>query len=165
MVLPDLLRHDLKVVFCGTAAGDKSAVRKAYYAGPSNSFYPTLYACGFTESLLLPEQFHNLLMYGIGLTDLAKFTQGVDSKIRGGDYDVASFVKKIEHAQPRYVCFNGKEAAMRFLGLKKTSAVNYGLHTAVIGKTTVFVAPSTSGSARGSWDERYWYELAKIVNQ
>lgn len=165
MILPDVLSNGLKVVFCGTAAGDKSAERKPYYAGSGNQFYPTLYACGFTKSLLRPEQFSELLHCKIGLTDLAKYTHGVDSKIRSEDYDVASFIRKIEQFQPRYICFNGKEAAIRFLGLKKTSAVNYGLHTSVIGKTKVFVAPSTSGSARGSWDESYWYELAKIVNQ
>lgn len=163
MILPDILQHQLKVVFCGTAAGDKSAEREAYYAGPGNSFYPTLYACGFTSLLLRPEQFPELPKYGIGLTDLAKYTHGSDRKIRSEDYDVASFIKKIEQFQPRYICFNGKEAGIRFLGLKKTSAVDYGLHTAVIGKTKVFIAPSTSGSARGSWDESYWHDLKTLV--
>jgi len=40
MILPDLLASNLKIVFCGSAAGTKSAENKAYYAGPGNRFYP-----------------------------------------------------------------------------------------------------------------------------
>ena len=42
MILPDLLKDNLKIVFCGTAAGNKSAERKAYYAVAGNLFYPAL---------------------------------------------------------------------------------------------------------------------------
>ena len=49
MVLPDLIADDLDVVFRGTAAGTASAVKGAYYAGPGNVFWPTLYAIGLTR--------------------------------------------------------------------------------------------------------------------
>jgi len=32
-----------------------------------------------------------------------------------------------------------------------------------IGNTKLFVAPSTSGSANGFWDESYWFMLKKII--
>lgn len=51
-VLPDVIDHDLSVVFCGTAAGNESARRRAYYAGPGNAFWPTLFKVGLT-----PRQF------------------------------------------------------------------------------------------------------------
>ena len=76
MILPDLLDHNLDIVFCGTAAGDISASRKSYYAAPGNQFYPTLWNCGFTSRLLLPEEFNKLTSYRIGLTDLAKLAHG-----------------------------------------------------------------------------------------
>ena len=41
--LPDILQPNLKVVFCGTAAGDASAKKRAYYAGPGNRFWKTLH--------------------------------------------------------------------------------------------------------------------------
>jgi TDG/mug DNA glycosylase family protein len=71
MILPDLLKANLSVVFCGTAAGSKSAERKAYYAGAGNLFYPTLESCGFTPRILKPQEFSELLNCQIGLTDLA----------------------------------------------------------------------------------------------
>ena len=40
MILKDLLQPNLDIVFCGTAAGEVSARKAAYYAGPGNQFYP-----------------------------------------------------------------------------------------------------------------------------
>jgi len=47
--LPDLLRPNLDVVFVGTAAGRYSAALGAYYARPSNLFWPTLHKVGLTS--------------------------------------------------------------------------------------------------------------------
>ena len=51
-VLPDLLRPGLAVVFCGTAAGNASAARSAYYAHPQNKFWRILYDIRLTPRLL-----------------------------------------------------------------------------------------------------------------
>jgi TDG/mug DNA glycosylase family protein len=32
-----------------------------------------------------------------------------------------------------------------------------------IGRTEVFVLPSTSGAARGYWNDSYWHDLAKVA--
>ena len=163
MKLPDLLTDDLDVVFCGTAAGDKSAELKAYYAGTGNQFYTILNSVGFTPIKLKPHQFPELLNYKIGLTDIAKFAQGVDAKLKSTDYDVKGFKEKIIKYQPKYLCFNGKEAAKEFYGLKKTKYIYYGLQKDTIYNTKIFVAPSTSGSARAFWDENVWRELFKLL--
>ncbi|HLP37050.1 mismatch-specific DNA-glycosylase [Lacibacter sp.] len=163
MKLPDLLIEDLDVVFCGTAAGDKSAELKAYYAGPGNQFYSIINSVGFTPIKLLPSQFPDLLNYRIGLTDIAKFAQGVDAKLKSSDFDVMGFKEKIIKYQPKYVCFNGKEAARVFYSLKQTKNIKYGIQTDIIKKTKLFVAPSTSGSARGYWDENVWKELFELL--
>ena len=39
VILPDVLQPDLKVVFCGTAAGTQSAQAGTYYAGRGNYFW------------------------------------------------------------------------------------------------------------------------------
>jgi double-stranded uracil-DNA glycosylase len=165
MKLPDLLIEDLEVVFCGTAAGDKSAEMKAYYAGPGNQFYSILNSVGFTPIKLLPNQFPNLLNYKIGLTDIAKFAQGVDAKLKSTDFDVKGFKEKIIKYQPKYVCFNGKEAAKEFYGLRKTKNIKYGIQPEKLLDTKLFVAPSTSGSARKYWDENLWIELFGLLKK
>lgn len=50
-MLPDLLINDLKIVFCGTAVGNKSFLRRAYYAGSGNKFYKILYRIGLTPTM------------------------------------------------------------------------------------------------------------------
>lgn len=163
MKLPDLLIENLDVVFCGTAAGDKSAELKAYYAGPGNQFYSILNSVGFTPIKLQPNQFTDLLNYKIGLTDIAKFAQGVDAKLKHTNFDVIGFKAKIIRYQPKYVCFNGKKAAKEYYGLKNTATIKYGIQTATINNTKLFVAPSTSGSARRYWDEKVWKEFFKLL--
>lgn len=161
-MLPDVLRPNLKVVFCGTAVGDKSAMKKAYYAGPGNKFWPIIYRVGLTPLQLKPEDYKKLLDYRIGLTDLAKGVSGVDNKLKKSNFDTAILKNKILDCCPKLLCFNGKRAAQEFLGTKE---VEYGLQNLKIGNTLVFVAPSTSGAASGYWEDSYYYQLAKIVSE
>jgi TDG/mug DNA glycosylase family protein len=158
-MLPDVLQPNLRIVFCGTAAGTKSAAVSAYYAGPGNKFWRTLYEIGITPTQLLPREYATLPNYRAGLTDLIKGKAGGDSAMVGKDFDVSSFKAKIEHYQPAIVCFNGKKAAQTYLDTKK---VDYGLVGQSIGTTKLFVAPSTSGAANGYWDEAYWHALGKL---
>jgi TDG/mug DNA glycosylase family protein len=158
-VLPDVLQEGLKVVFCGTAVGDKSAQRGAYYAGPGNQFWEVLYRIGLTPRRLSPPEYPQLIVYGVGLTDLAKTKSGTDNKIGKGDFDVQLFSEKIRHYHPKAIAFNGKRAAETFLDRK----VEYGKQNEKIGDVAIFVLPSTSGAARGFWDESYWRELAEFI--
>lgn len=163
MILPDLLRDKLSVVFCGTAPGNKSAERQAYYAGAGNLFYPTLAACEFTPRILKPHEYTELLTYNIGLTDLAKLTFGMDIDLKTNDFDVKSFIEKIETHKPKLICFNGKEAAKVFFGYKTTKMIEYGLQNAFIGSTKIYVAPSTSLQAIAYWDEGIWQSIKEHI--
>jgi TDG/mug DNA glycosylase family protein len=163
MILPDLLANKLDLVFCGTAAGNKSAERKSYYAVAGNLFYVTLASCGFTPRILKPQEFPELLNYGIGLTDLAKYHFGMDKDLKTEYFDTKSFENKILMFQPKVVCFNGKEAAKVYFNLKNTKEVNYGLQGQNIGNTILFVAPSTSLQAIAYWNETIWQELRNVT--
>jgi double-stranded uracil-DNA glycosylase len=162
MVLKDVLERGMKVVFCGTAVGDQSARKGAYYAGHGNQFWNILAETGLTPQLLLPEQYPYLVKYRIGLTDLVKKREGRDTVLTAHDFDVESFKAKIEIFAPMAVGFNGKRAAEVFFGRK---SVGYGRHNQRIWETTLFVLPSTSGAARGYWDPDYWRELARFVSK
>lgn len=159
-MLPDVLEAGLKVVFCGTAVGDQSARRGAYYAGPGNQFWEILADTGLTPFRLRPEQYPTLIKYRIGLTDLVKGRSGRDANLSAHDFAVASFKMKIEKLAPKSVGFNGKKAAEEFLDRK---GIEYGRQKDGIGPTAIFVLPSTSGAARGFWDPTYWRELANFV--
>lgn len=165
-MLPDLLKQNLKVVFCGTAAGNVSAMRQAYYAGPGNQFYTILNKTGITDRLLNPVEYPGLVKFGVGLTDIVKVQAGMDSYLNHSSFDVDSFNKKITKYQPKIVAFNGKKSAAWALGHKgRTGRIEYGRSTTKIGKSIVFVMPSTSGAARGFWDEKYWFDLASEIKK
>lgn len=159
-VLPDLLQKNLKVVFCGTAPGHKSAEAGAYYADPTNAFWKILFNIGLTSRLLSPNEFRLLPEFGIGLTDLAKFVSGNDVNLKKKHFHVDAFEAKIMECQPRVLAFNGKRGTSEYL---RTKQVKFGPQSNVLGATKIFVLPSTSGSANGSRDERYWRELAEFV--
>jgi TDG/mug DNA glycosylase family protein len=155
-LLPDVIGFDLRVVFCGTAAGDASARASAYYAGPGNAFWPVLHEVGLKSTRLSPSDYARLLEYGIGLTDVCKRRSGSDRAIGREDFDVPTVVSLIEQFQPRILAFNGKRAAQLVLG----HTVVYGPQTERLAATRLFVLPSTSGAARGFWDVRRWQQLA-----
>jgi TDG/mug DNA glycosylase family protein len=160
-ILADVLAQGLSVVFCGTAPSDVSARLGAYYANPSNRFWPTLHAVGLLPVPLAPRDFARLLDYGLGLTDLAKYAQGVDSALRPEDFDVAALWAKIDHYQPRWLAFTSKKAAAVALGLT-TSRVAYGPQAMTRGATRLFVLPSPSAQAQVYWDIQYWHLLARL---
>jgi len=155
-ILPDLLAPGLRIVFCGTAAGDVSALLRAPYAGPGNRFWWVLHEVGLTERVLRPVDFRELLDFGIGLTDVAKHAIGRDNRLVRADFDAASVVEKAERFAPRVLAFVGKRAAQEVCG----GPVGYGHGDRAIGSSEVWVLPSTSGAARGFWDIGPWRDLA-----
>ena len=166
MILPDVLETGLKVVFCGSAVGKVSAQRGAYYAHPGNQFWRVLHRVGLTPRRLRPQEYPTLPTYGIGLTDIVKSVSGSDSEIpaeelasgRGG----VDLRAKVHRFQPLALAFNGKKAAMLFLDKR---SVDYGRQPDRVGASEIFVLPSTSGAARGFWDESCWEELAQFVGR
>ena len=160
-ILPDVLQPGLKLVFCGTAAGKRSAAERAYYAHPGNLFWRALFEAGLTPRQLTPAEFPLLPQYGIGLTDLAKRHSGNDNELPRDAFDVPALLAKIERYQPNLLAFTSKYAARAALG----HPANYGLQHETLGNTQLFVLPSPSGQARGHWDLTHWQMLADYVRK
>jgi TDG/mug DNA glycosylase family protein len=158
-ILPDRLKPGLRLIICGTAVGTASAKKKAYYAGPGNKFWSTLYAIGLTTRELRPEEYVLLCREGIGLTDLAKGVFGTDADLPSSCFDPPRLRRKIEELQPHALAFNGKRSAAKFFGVA-THALRYGLQSERIGQTLLHVLPSTSSTANGHWSLDPWRALA-----
>lgn len=158
-ILPDVLTTGLRLVFCGTAPSDVSAREGAYYANPSNKFWPTLYTAGFVPQHMHPQQFRQVTQYGIGLTDLVKFAQGVDAVLKHDDFDVAALQQKIQRYQPTMLAFTSKKAASVYFGTT-TGRIQYGPQPDHPGPTRFWVLTSPSGAAIRYWDMSYWVALA-----
>ena len=159
-MLDDILKEGLKLVVCGTAAGTKSAKLKQYYAGLGNKFWRTIFELALTPRQLSPGEAEVLLDFGIGLTDLVKGQSGADSTLDFKQAGPTALRQKVLALQPTVLCFNGKRAAQEFF---RTNAISYGEQPEHIGKTALYVAPSTSGAANGFWDLSYWRDVAESV--
>lgn len=168
-ILKDILRPNLSLVICGTSAGKRSAEVGSYYAGTNNLFWKILRETKLTndEKPVASHNCEDLLSYGIGLTDIAKKVSGVDAGISEKDYDIEDFIAKMNLFKPKIVCFNGKRAAAIFLSWHfkrkvKSSHIKYGLYPIQDSMFEIFIAPSTSGSARRYWEPEYWNKLAEL---
>lgn len=161
-LLPDILAPNLKIVFCGTAAGSRSAKVGAYYAGRGNKFWSTLHRIGLTPDVIPLASQRDVLQFGIGLTDLVKDQSGMDRTIRFAG-DLSSQLRiTIRQWRPKIICFNGKRAASLVLNQRQPT---FGAQADTIDGAIVFVAPSTSGAANAYWDESYWHQLVRLANE
>lgn len=160
MILPDVLAPNLRVVFCGTAAGHASARRAYYYAGRGNKFWPTLHITGLTPFELAPPEFPSLLEHGIGLTDLCKTHSGSDVEVGRARFDIKGLTTRIETNSPRVLAFNGVNAGRAVLG----SLDGYGPQTTSFAHVETWVLPSTSGAANKYWDLSWWQKLQQCLD-
>ena len=161
-VLPDLIKPGLRIVFCGTAAGNVSAARGAYYAHPQNRFWSTLHAFGLTPRQLKPEDYSELPRWGLGLTDIAKHVSGMDRKLPSGALGreaCAALEAKIIATEPEWLAFTSLNAGRHCLG----RAAGFGEQPERIGRTRLWLLPSPSPTAGWNWErnQHWWRMLAE----
>jgi TDG/mug DNA glycosylase family protein len=163
-VLPDHLRPGLKLVFCGTAAGRQSALQQAYYAHRQNKFWKTLYEVGLTPSLFLPHDYETLWDLGIGLTDIAKYSFGMDHQLPKdalGPEAVAALEARIRKVHPALLAFTSLNGGRKAMGPGAAA----GEQSERLGETRVFILPSPSPLAANHWDIAPWHALARAFKE
>jgi TDG/mug DNA glycosylase family protein len=148
--LPDQLQPHLRLVFVGTAAGQRSAETGHYYAHPGNRFWRS--------------EFPALLSLGIGFTDVCKLGSGMDHQALAFPVDIAAFREKMQRYRPNTIAFTSKKAASLFYG-RPTKAIALGRQPPQQNFPVVFVLASPSGAASGSWSVQPWQELADSISQ
>jgi double-stranded uracil-DNA glycosylase len=160
-VLHDVLAPQLQLVLCGTAASTVSARASAYYANPQNKFWRILHETGLTPMQLQPHQFRDLLRVRIGLTDLVKTHSGMDHQVRSGfgEDARARLRASILKYAPKFLAFTSKAAGQNFLGGKR----DHGEQSEMLAATRIWILPSTSGAANGSWRPEIWHAFADRV--
>jgi TDG/mug DNA glycosylase family protein len=161
-VLQDLLDQSLRVVLCGTAASTVSALAGAYYANKQNKFWKILHETQLTPELLQPDQYRELLKHRIGLTDFVKTHSGMDHQLPLSELRERARVRlrmSIERYRPKFLAFTSKAAGQNFLGGKR----DYGEQIEMIADTRIWILPSTSGAANGSWRPEIWHRFAAQV--
>jgi TDG/mug DNA glycosylase family protein len=144
------------------AASTVSALAGAYYANKQNKFWRILHETGLTPEQLSPPQYRDLLKYRIGLTDFVKTHSGMDHQLPLAELRASARVRlraAIAGCRPQFLAFTSKAAGQNFLGGKR----DYGEQTEMIGDTRIWILPSTSGAANGSWRPEVWHRFADEV--
>ena len=158
-----MLAPGLDVVFCGINPGFHSDARAAHFANPRNDFWRLLHAAAFTPQLVDPADQHDVLRYGIGITNAAHRTTRGSSDLRKGDFaDSAARLERLaDELRPRAIGFVGKEAYRGPFGGRP----EHGLQERRLAETLLFVLPSTSpANAAVPWDERLeWFSALRVL--
>ena len=163
-VLPERLKPGLRLVFCGTAAGRLSALTGTYYAHPQNKFWRTLFEVGLTPRRFAPGDYPALWDLGIGLTDIAKFSYGMDHQLPRhslGPKAVKALRDRIGKIAPQHLAFTSLTGGRAVMGKKAVC----GEKAEKIGGTRVWILPSPSPLADNHWDIAPWQDLARAVGR
>jgi len=134
----------------------------AYYANRQNKFWRILHETGLTPELLQPHQYRDLLKYRLGLTDFVKTHSGIDHQIPLCELRESARLRlrrSIETYRPAFLAFTSKAAGQNFLGGKR----DYGEQTEMIADARIWILPSTSGTANGSWRPEVWHRFSDEV--
>jgi TDG/mug DNA glycosylase family protein len=159
--VPDILGPGMRVVFCGINPGHWSAAAGAAFANPRNDFWRLLHAAGFTPRQLEPQEQHELLRFGLGLTNAVRRTTRGSGDLRKSDFAGARNRLEVivETYSPEAIGFVGKIAYTGVFG----GRAEHGLQDEPLDGTALFVLPSTSpANAAVPWDERLrWFRALK----
>ena len=144
LALADLVGPDLRVLFCGINPGTRSGELGLHFARPGNRFWKLLWAGGFTESVLLPEEQHSLPGLGIGITNLVGRVTGAASELSVAELreGAAQLEAKVEMLRPRCVAVLGLQAYRTAFG--KPEAV-IGRQPELLGTALLWLLPNPSG--------------------
>src|SRR5436189_1968478 len=101
--VPDVIAPGLRVLFCGINPGLYTAAVGHHFARPGNRFWPALYQSGFTKRLLSPFEERELLLDGIGITNVVGHATASAAELTKNDFEKGGLVlrNKVQRYHPR----------------------------------------------------------------
>ena len=142
--VPDIIAPNLRILFCGINPGLYSGVTGHHFARPGNRFWPTLYAAGFTNRLLKPEEEQELLTYGYGITNLVERATATAAELTADELAIGGtrLRTKVEQYRPRVLAVLGISAYR--LAFNQPRAV-LGKQPEPFGSAQLYILPNPSG--------------------
>jgi double-stranded uracil-DNA glycosylase len=142
--VPDLIRPDLTVLFCGINPGLYSGATRHHFARPGNRFWPALHAAGFTRTLLSPWDEHLLLDDGLGITNLVARATATAAELSAEELRAGRrrLERKVAQYRPRWVAVVGIGAYRTAFDRPKAAM---GGQQERLGGSALWVLPNPSG--------------------
>src|SRR5690242_21746964 len=142
--IPDVKAPGMRVLFSGINPGLYSAATGYHFARPGNRFWPALYAAGFTDRVLRPEEQWQLLPLGLGITNVvpratASAGELSPAEIRAGG---RALTAKVERLAPRWIAIVGITVYRTAFG---RPGATIGRQEQTLGGAALWVLPNPSG--------------------
>lgn len=165
--VPDIIKKNLDVLFCGINPGLYTAAVKHHFARPGNRFWPLLYYSGFTPRILSPFEEDLLPSMGVGITNLVERATSNAAQLSRGELreGLELLKEKVRKMKPRVVAILGVGAYREASGCKEAEI---GRQPQMLGETVLWVLPNPSGINAGYGMERLlilFRELYNFINQ
>jgi TDG/mug DNA glycosylase family protein len=145
VLLPDIVRPPVRVLFVGINPGIRSAAIGHHFAGYSNRFWKLLFDAKLVPVPIGPEDDRRLPEWGFGITNLiARPTPGIDT-LAPSDYVAGERVlrRKVRRWKPTIVAFVGVTLYRAVFGVR--AAVVCGPQAERFEGARVVVLPNPSG--------------------
>jgi TDG/mug DNA glycosylase family protein len=142
--VPDVIAHDLRVLFCGINPGLYTAAVGHHFARPGNRFWPALHRSGFTSSQLSPFDEDELLLSGVGITNVVARATATAAELTKADFIEGGrkLGAKVRRYQPKILAVLGVGAYRHAFDRPKAVI---GPQEELIHRTQVWVLPNPSG--------------------
>jgi double-stranded uracil-DNA glycosylase len=143
-VVPDIITSNLHVLFCGINPGLYSAAVGHHFARPGNRFWPALHASGFTDRLLMPDEDHDLLTLGYGLTNIVARTTASAKELSNSELSAGAqrLTQIVQHYQPLVLAILGVGA---YRTAFRQPHATLGQQLERWGNTSLWILPNPSG--------------------
>jgi TDG/mug DNA glycosylase family protein len=142
--IPDLVGPGMRVLICGINPGLMSAAIGHHFGNPANRLWPVLHLAGFTPRRLHPTESHELLAYGVGVTNLVARATATAAELSPGEVraGVAPLTALVERWRPAYVAFLGLTSYRTAFGRPKAVV---GGQAETLGGAGIWLLPNPSG--------------------
>jgi double-stranded uracil-DNA glycosylase len=142
--VPDLIVPDLAVLFCGINPSLYSVAVGHHFARPGNRFWKSLHGAGFTPRVLRPDEEHELLELGLGITNVVPYATASAAELSRDAYQrgATQLARKLRRHRPRNVAFLGIDAYRIATGQRHARV---GLQPTPFAGVAAWVLPNPSG--------------------
>lgn len=171
LVIPNLIKPELKILFVGINPGLRSAALGHHFAGRSNRFWRFLFQSGLTPVQLDGLRDRELLELGYGITNIVPRSTATAAELTRAEFEEGGriLLNLLSDYLPRVAVYLGKDI-WRTLARERhlsTSYFTWGRQPQnVVANVVDFVLPNPSGLNRIPLPEQlhFYLELKKIVD-
>lgn len=142
--VPDVIAHELRVLFVGINPGLYSAAIGHHFGRPGNRFWPALHAGGFTPRLFSPFEEIRLLEYGYGIVNMVDRATATAGELSIAELNAGRqrLERKVRRYRPSFVAPLGITSYR--IAFSRPRAV-VGLQAETIGDAAIWLLPNPSG--------------------